>query len=95
MHKYVMASLFVIITLVACTATQPQARTVPTRLPSLTVVPGETSTTTSDTSTVVSTPHTTATARNLDAYAGVSAEGYATLGDAQAPITFVDYSDFF
>jgi len=32
---------------------------------------------------------------NLDVGASTTAEGYAMLGNAQAAVTFVDYSDFF
>jgi len=35
------------------------------------------------------------TLANLDEGAGTTDEGYAMLGDAQAAVTFVDYSDFF
>ena len=86
---------FVIITLVACTQTSQSDVIAPTRLPSATAMSDTPTATALVVESAQPTPQSPTAVANLDTLAGVSPEGYATLGDANAPVTFVDYSDFF
>lgn len=92
--------VLVIISLVACTQTSDSTSAVvePTRLPSATVAviqPTDTPLPAQPTQATQPTPSMAPTLANLDEGAGTTDEGYAMLGDAQAAVTFVDYSDFF
>ena len=86
---------FVIITLVACTQTAQSDVVAPTRLPSATAVDTTPSATALAGKPAQPTPQSPTAIANLDTMAGMSPEGYAMLGAADAPVTFVDYSDFF
>lgn len=86
---------FVIITLVACTQAPQSAVVAPTRLPSATAMSAAPTATALVAESAQPTPQSPTAVANLDTRAGTSPEGYATLGDANAPVTFVDYSDFF
>jgi hypothetical protein len=86
---------FVIITLVACTQTAQRDVIAPTRLPSATAIPTDPTATALAVKLAQPTPQSPTAVTNLDTLAGMSPEGYAMLGAANAPVTFVDYSDFF
>jgi type IV pilus biogenesis protein CpaD/CtpE len=92
--------VLVIISLVACTQTSDSTSAVvePTRLPSATVVVIQATDMplpAPATPATQPTPSMAPALANLDEGAGTTDEGYAMLGDAQAAVTFVDYSDFF
>ena len=95
--------VLVIISLVACTQTSESnsAAVEPTRLPSATVARIQSTETplsdiaTQTTQAAPPTPSQAPAQVNLDVGASTTAEGYAMLGNAQAAVTFVDYSDFF
>ena len=95
--------VLVLISLVACTQTSnsDSAAVEPTRLPSATVARIQPTDTLLPVQTLQATPATPPTPSqapaqiDLDVGASTTAEGYAMLGNAQAAVTFVDYSDFF
>ena len=70
----------------------PQA----TRWPSATVEMTKADTTSTPVSAIIATKEPTAVGNTDDSLAsGLTPEGYHVLGNMTAPITFVDYSDFF
>ncbi|MFM7678766.1 MAG: hypothetical protein ACKO83_07930 [Roseiflexaceae bacterium] len=95
--------LLVILSLAACTQTSDSTSAVvePTRLPSATVAVIQPTDTAlpelpaQPTQATQPTPSMAPALANLDEGASTTAEGYAMLGNAQAAVTFVDYSDFF
>ena len=95
MPKYIVFWLIALITLAACTQSTARTGADATRLPSMTpiVAPTLAATATLAPATPVLTSATATV--NLDTQAGTTAEGYHTVGSAQAPVTMVDYSDFF
>jgi protein-disulfide isomerase len=67
-----------------------------TRLPSATVQTTNTDATSTPATPIVATDQPTAVANTIDSLAsGLTPEGYHVLGNMTAPITFVDYSDYF
>lgn len=99
MPKYIIFWCITFCMLCACTPSV--ARDVPsaTRLPTMTPVadtPLLPSPSTIATMPPSATARVTATAIiDLDTQTSVTAEGYYAFGSDQAPVTFVDYSDFF
>ena len=67
-----------------------------TRLPSATVQTTNADTTSTPIAPIVATNQPIAVANTIDSLAsGLTPEGYHVLGNMTAPITFVDYSDYF
>ena len=69
---------------------------VATRWPTATVAVSEQASPTDTSNSTPATPVATVVSNTIDTLAsGLTPEGYHVLGDMAAPITFVDYSDYF
>jgi len=91
-------SMSICVVLLASCGSQSGSTPMTTRLPSATVAVVAQTTPTDPSVAPTATPvaAATVTSDNPDALAsGLTPEGYHVLGDMAAPITFVDYSDYF
>lgn len=101
MPKYIIFWCIALFTISACTQSVARDVSTATPLPTMTpvldtpVLPSPTAVASMPPQATARATATATASANLDTQTGVTAEGYYAFGSDQAPVTFVDYSDYF